>query len=419
MPDVPLRGKQPFTQHASTVANGPRRVGSIRVDTPVLESVARRADEDARATEAAGAPGFRGALLRARTEASAAAGSGDRPVPSPLRPRPTVKAAEPVDEQDERWLQNWQANEIRWLNSKVEDLERQLRHRKVVSGGAVAVGGLALVAAVVLSMALQERPEAVIADIETPLSGETPVAARSPAAEPHRVSQAAPPEADPELPAGPSVAETAGLQALRDDQEARTSPGERAPLGAASTAGDPGREVGAPTSPRLSGQERRASASERPAPKAEPWQAEAERALMALVEPDSPPDPSAAPEPSMEITDLLSRPVRADFLDPAGAAAPFQSFGRSGADSGGAAENAEPYAATAAVNLRDGPSTEAEVLAVVSEGDRVRGLGSEGDWLLVQYDEGDGVVTGWVYSRFLHRVEGPPSASGPSARSDG
>jgi Bacterial SH3 domain len=409
MPDVPLRGNQPFTQHASTVANGPRRVGSIRVGTPVLESVARRADEDARGTEAASAPGFRSTLLRARTEASAA-GSGGRPAPSPLRPRATAAAAEPVDEQDERWLQNWQANEIRWLNSKVEDLERQLRHRKAVSGGAVAVGGLALVAAVVLGIALQERPEVVIADIETPLSGETPVAARSPAAEPHQASQAAPPEADPAPPAGPSVAETAGLHALRDDQEARTSPAERAPLSAAAAAGDPDPEVGAPT---------RASASERPAPKAEPWQAEAERALIALVQPDSPPDPSAAPEPSMEITDLLSRPVRADFLDSAGAGEPLQSFGRSGADSDGAAENAEPYAATAAVNLRDGPSTEAEVLTVVSEGDRVRGLGSEGDWLLVQYDEGDGVVTGWVYSRFLHRVEGPPSASGPSARSDG
>ncbi len=74
------------------------------------------------------------------------------------------------------------------------------------------------------------------------------------------------------------------------------------------------------------------------------------------------------------------------------------------------------YAATARVNLRGAPRDAAEVLMVVDEGDVVRGIGSQGNWLQVEYtDDRTGYVTGWVYSEFLRPVEAPSPGDGPSA----
>ena len=74
------------------------------------------------------------------------------------------------------------------------------------------------------------------------------------------------------------------------------------------------------------------------------------------------------------------------------------------------------YVATTRVNLRGAPRLAAEVLMVVDEGDVVRGIGSQGDWLQVEYtDDRAGDVTGWVHSGSLRRVEAPSPGHGPSA----
>jgi len=400
MPDEPLPGKEPFAQRASTTVG--KRPGSIRVDTPVLESVTRRSEEDARAAGSGGGPGFRSALHPGRSEASDEPDSDDRPIPSPLRPRPAAAAPGPADEKDDRWLQNWQANEIRWLNTKLEDLERQLRRRKIVSMGAVALGGLGLVAAVAFGIASPQAPEAVVADIEATSSARTPVAAAPPAGEPGQAPEAAPSQADSTpVPAEPAIGEAAGRQPWRDEQapEIRPSPTERAPTGAASAAGDPSREGEAESPPISPAADATAPAAEVSGQDAEPWQLEAERALMALIEPGPTSGTPERSEQGVEIPELLS------------------TLGRLEAEPESAAG---PYAATASVNLRDAPSTEAEVLTVMDEGDRVRRLGSEGDWLLVEYgNPGEGIVTGWVYGRFMRRIEGPSQGNGQSARSGG
>jgi hypothetical protein len=402
MPDEPLPGKAPFAQRASTTAR--KRPGSIRVDTPVLESVTRRSEEDARAAGSGSGPGFRSVLLRGRSETSDKPDSDDPPIPAPLRPRAAPAAPSPADEKDDRWLQNWQANEIRWLNTKVEDLERQLRRRKTVSMGAVALGGLALVAAVALGIASPQVPQAVIADIEATSSARTPVAAAPPAGEP---PEAAPSQLDSTpAPTETAVDEAAGRQPWRDEQarESRPSPTERAPTGAASAADQPGRRVEAQTPAIGPTAEATALGTETPGRDAERWQSEAERALMTIIQPGSAIGTPEGSERAVEVPELLS------------------TFGRLEADpnrlSEGAAANT--YAATASVNLRDSPNTEAEVLTVVGEGDRVRRLGSEGDWLLVEYgNPGGEIVTGWVYRRFTRRIEGPSQDNGPSARSGG
>jgi uncharacterized protein YgiM (DUF1202 family) len=84
------------------------------------------------------------------------------------------------------------------------------------------------------------------------------------------------------------------------------------------------------------------------------------------------------------------------------------------------ASDAEHYAATSRVNLRAAPDNNAEVLAVMGEGEVVRRVGRRGGWLQVEYTGADvRAVTGWAYGEFLRRVEAPPQGGGPAARADG
>ena len=77
-----------------------------------------------------------------------------------------------------------------------------------------------------------------------------------------------------------------------------------------------------------------------------------------------------------------------------------------------------PYAATASVNLRATPSTSAEILAVVGEGDLVRRTGREIGWLQVEYrGRAAKAVKGWVYSGHLQRIDRLSDArSSPAAK---
>jgi uncharacterized protein YgiM (DUF1202 family) len=178
------------------------------------------------------------------------------------------------------------------------------------------------------------------------------------------------------------------------------------------------------TSPITPAPDAAAPATDAPGQNTEPWQLEAERALSALIEHTASSGTPEDAERAMEIPELLPQGGPATSLDARGAGETLETAGRLEADpersQEGAAGNADPYAATASVNLRDGPSIRADVLTVVSEGDSVRRLGREGDWLRVEYRApGEEVVTGWVHSQFLRRVENAPQGSGPSARSGG
>jgi hypothetical protein len=388
----PLPGKDPFSQRGSTSAgNDPRGPGSLRFGAPVLDASARRGEGSGEASAPAGNQGFRSAILRDRSGASGGLGSTDRPGAAFLGPRPAPGAG-PTDEEQSRWLKSWQANEIRWLNTKVEDLERQLRWRTIVSVGAVALGGLAVIAAVAFGMVSPQLPEAVIAEIETTPSGGPPLAARS-TGEPDQVPVAAPSQTDPTpAPAEPAVGEPAEPQPWGREQAPAigSSQTDRAMIPGAPVAVEPGQDVGLSRS-------------------------EAEQALMTIIEPGSASGPPGEPERAAEIRPPPSEEARAATPlngvgedDPSAEAERVGGLETVGQTSPGAAARGDYYTATASVNLRDGPGTAAEVVTVVDPGGRVRRLGSEGDWLLVEYDNrGTGMVRGWVHRGFLRHVESP------------
>jgi hypothetical protein len=302
-----------------------------------------------------------------------------------------VPGAGPTDEEQSRWLKTWQANEIRWLNSKVEDLERQLRWRTIVSAGAVALGGLTVIAAIAFGIASPQLPGAVVAEIETTSPGEPPAVPRPSAGEPDQVPMAAPLQAAPTpIPAESAAGEPAGVRPRRGEQTPgiRSSPTDQAMVPGAPVAAEPGEDA------ELS---------------------EAEQALMAIIGPGSTSGPPGEPERTAELRPPPSEEVPA--------AAPLEGMGEGdlSADaervggletdrqiSPGAAAGGVYYTATASVNLREGPGTTAKVLTVVDPGGRVLRLGSEGGWLLVEYDNrGTGMVRGWVDGEFLRRVESP------------
>ncbi len=64
----------------------------------------------------------------------------------------------------------------------------------------------------------------------------------------------------------------------------------------------------------------------------------------------------------------------------------------------------EVYVSVPMLNMREGPSTEAEVVYVLREGDRLRVLerGPE-NWIRVLYSEGDLRVEGWVNGKYVRR----------------
>lgn len=95
--------------------------------------------------------------------------------PVELRPVPAESDA------DRRWLKNWQANEMRWLASRNDELERQLRRRTIVLGGALALSAfLAIVAASAFALSALSRPEPPVTGLEAAPPGAA--AAESPAA---------------------------------------------------------------------------------------------------------------------------------------------------------------------------------------------------------------------------------------------
>ncbi len=72
-------------------------------------------------------------------------------------------------------------------------------------------------------------------------------------------------------------------------------------------------------------------------------------------------------------------------------------------------ETAELYAATTALNIRSGPGTQHEKLAVspLPEGTRVEVLQEQGVWRLVDVQDtinGEMDIVGWVHGRYLWRV---------------
>ena len=79
-----------------------------------------------------------------------------------LHPSPAVASAE----DGRRWAENWHANEIRWLHTAIEDLERRLRRRTIALVAALAFSGLLAVVAAGSAVMQRHGPEPPVAVFE-------------------------------------------------------------------------------------------------------------------------------------------------------------------------------------------------------------------------------------------------------------
>lgn len=66
------------------------------------------------------------------------------------------------------------------------------------------------------------------------------------------------------------------------------------------------------------------------------------------------------------------------------------------------------------LNVRRYPRTsDSRILGTLELGDAVVALRCVRDWTLVKYTDGDAVVTGWVYTRYVRKVVLPPTDQAP------
>ena len=330
--------------------------------------------------------------------------------------RPSASAR---SEGDHQWLENWQRNEIRWLTNKVEELERQLRWRTIILGSALVLSILTAGAAAGWAVSLLDRDSPGLA-VLNPSVLVAPVP-REPLATPSA-------EQAPQIATAP------------EDQRRPTSPETASPVDAPG-ASLPAEKDAEQAAQLWASQAERAldamielPAEEDAEQAAQAWVLEAERALDSMIEEASPDRTAADPTstPADEVVQIrpletdevrteaaaegTDRPHQASALEPAAGAAPGQheeprslELGRRDtAPSGGAAGRAEYHVSNARVNLRTAPSAAAAVLAVVPQGDLVRLIGRERNWLRVEYSDADaGSVTGWVHTDYLRRVARP------------
>jgi hypothetical protein len=287
-------------------------------------------------------------------------------------------ASEPA--QDHQWLENWQRNEIRWLSNKVEELEWRLRWRTITLGSALTLSMLTAGAAAGWAVALlyRDNPGATRATLATP-----------------------------------GTEQAAQITTSPEDQMHATSPETASPLGA---------PVASPP------------AEEDAEQAAELGVLQAERALDALIEQASP-GHTAADSTSMPADEVAQtrpsgtdealteaaaegtdRSHQASALEPAAGTAPGQheepmaleADRRNTATFGGAGGLREYYVSTTPVDLRTEPNAVAAALGVVRQGDLVKLIGRERNWLRVEYSDADAErVTGWVPINHLRRLPHP------------
>lgn len=281
----------------------------------------------------------------------------------------------PSDGDEERWLQEWQRNEIRWLAGRTEELERQLWRRTMMLGCILAgVTGLAAGIGVFSALLPEHRaaemilplppsPATASAVLERQQGEGTPAPPAAPASSPD-LPAAVPSPAD--LPsAGPGQA--AFRASLRDTL---TSIKEQL-----SQAADPTRPGGKPL-PATAGSRSVVLSDREPA-----------GLLPAKLTAAVPAPP--APEP----------------LSPSG------QTGSGAASAGSDPGSLEPglpggdgsITVTEHVRLRATPDNDGKVLSIVEPGEAVQATSRRfGRWLEVREQSG---LTGWIHSRFLSRAE--------------
>lgn len=253
---------------------------------------------------------------------------------------------------DEEWrqLQHWQGEEIRWLESRAETLERQLWRRTMAFGCAIA-GLLGLGAGIGVFSAL--APEPKVAKVTLPL-----------------------PPAPPALPAVSAPQPEPPLAAARALPLLQAAEPAVVPAAAAGAAPPP-----PPMAVARHGGLRDTLSSIK------------ERLGEPALTGTAPPPPAVAELALAPATAMLSG------REPSGTLPTRLAAGGEPA----AAPTEAPVTVTDYVNLRAAPDNDGRVLAVIEPGQAVRGTGSRrGGWLQV---ESKGGAKGWVYGRFLSQAE--------------
>lgn len=286
----------------------------------------------------------------------------------------------PSDGDEERWLQEWQRDEVRWLAGRTEELERQLWRRTMMLGCILAgVAGLAAGIGVFSTL----LPERRAAEMILPL---------------------------PPSPATASAVPLEGAAAALERQQAESTPVPSAALA---------------SSPDLPAVEPSPADLPPSGPGQAAFRASLRDTLISIKEQLSrAADPTRPGAKSLPAT-AGSRSIMLSDREPAGllpaeltAAAPtppamesLSSPGRTGSGAGSDPRSPEPglpagdgsITVTEHVKLRAVPDNDGKVLAIVEPGAAVQATSRRfGRWLEVREQSG---LTGWIHSRFLSRAE--------------
>lgn len=290
---------------------------------------------------------------------------------------PTEDAAAPPESAPRLQTVGWRSQEYGWLHGRVEELERQLRQRTFALGLSALVATVALAG---LAVVLLGEPE-------------SPTTAGAPG-EPWITTV---------LPEGLAGGDQQGTATGGADGDAATA---RAALSAA---------LARIEELEAADQERAATIASLRA-ELDSTRAEAQtlrehldvsrqgiERLNALLARATGAAPAAAPPAPAETAPSVPAPAPAETAE---AAAPAAAPETAGAQATGGL-----YVTTGAVNLRAEPSTTARVLVLIGQGELVRGIGGEGEWVQVEHADGSvGVVTGWVHNEFVRPAGASPDA---------
>jgi hypothetical protein len=248
-------------------------------------------------------------------------------------------------EGDERSPANRYPNENRWLHSRVEELERQLRLRTIVLGGALALSVI-LGSYMVASFYRSGQPTVALA-----------------------------PSSDTRGSLPPAT--WMGEQSSQIERSQAWTMGEEQIEAMAVLHFDP-----QPTQ----------------APPIEQVTTWPEPAGADALEPEA--------LARNEIRGDGSEAVTRDWIPVSPEMVVSVSFNQDEGRAAARANEEAQYTAKDFVNLRAAPDNSAEVLAVVAEGDLVRRTGHNLGWLQVEYSgRSASSIRGWVYGSYLRRVE--------------
>jgi hypothetical protein len=185
------------------------------------------------------------ATMAAETPGAAAAAghAGHRASPGERQPERAASSSEG----ERRRVQHFNAQEVRYLSGRVEELERRLRRRTAALVGTVALTGFLAGAAVNLTVALFAEAEPVAVARGTAPTAEVPVAVRPEGDKIDQLLNLGAPQPAPARPTPPAVesAEPTLIepQATAAEQDLVDRPGRLVPIASPGSVGNTGQEA--------------------------------------------------------------------------------------------------------------------------------------------------------------------------------